>query len=112
MTLTNSPPVSGAPTPLETAGLGGLVERQVSVDTYRVFKPATRLYEQVAADLGVAPGDCMMVAAHVWDTIGAQSAGMTGALLTRPGNAVLPVPQLPRPSVVAADVLELSRLLD
>lgn len=27
-----------------------------------------------------------MVAAHVWDTVGAQSAGMQGALFTRPAT--------------------------
>jgi 2-haloacid dehalogenase len=43
-----------------------------------------------------------MVAAHVWDTIGAQSAGLAAALLTRPGNAPLPVPGLPLPNVVAS----------
>ncbi|MEW5811712.1 MAG: haloacid dehalogenase type II [Actinomycetota bacterium] len=110
VTLTNSPPVSGAPTPLEKAGLSGYVERQFSVDTFATFKPATALYVDVAAQLDVAPQDCMMVAAHVWDTIGAQSAGMQGAFLARPGNAV--VPTLPQPTVVAADVLELARLLD
>ena len=31
-----------------------------------------------------------MVAAHVWDTIGAQSVGFSAALITRPGNAPLP----------------------
>ena len=55
VTLTNSPPVTRAPSPLERAGLGDFIERQFSVDTYRMFKPATRLYEQVAADLGAAP---------------------------------------------------------
>lgn len=49
----------------------------------------------------------MMVAAHVWDTIGAQSAGFRGALITRPGNAALPAIDLPQPDVVAADLREL-----
>ena len=31
----------------------------------------------------------MMVAAHVWDTIGAQRLGSDAALITRPGNAPL-----------------------
>ncbi len=110
VTLTNSPSVTRAPSPLERAGLGDFIERQFSVDTYRMFKPATRLYEQVAADLGVAPTECMMVAAHVWDTIGAQSAGMSGAFVARPGNAVIPT--LPLPTVVAADLVDLARQLD
>jgi 2-haloacid dehalogenase len=49
-----------------------------------------------------------MVAAHVWDTIGAQSAGFSGALITRPGNAPLPTPDLPQPDIVAADLRELA----
>ncbi|BBX70491.1 haloacid dehalogenase [Mycolicibacterium psychrotolerans] len=109
VTLTNSPPVSGSPTPLERAGLSRYVEQQFSVDTFTTFKPATRLYTDVAAALGVRPADCMMVAAHVWDTIGAQSAGMQGAFIARPGNAVIPA--LPQPTVVAADLRELARLL-
>ena len=59
----------------------------------------------------MAPEDCMMVAAHVWDTIGAQSAGFGGALITRPGNAPLPIPGLPQPAVVAKDLREFAQQL-
>jgi 2-haloacid dehalogenase len=45
-----------------------------------------------------------MVATHVWDTVGAQSAGFTAGLITRPGNARLPVGSLPQPNVVAPDL--------
>jgi 2-haloacid dehalogenase len=111
VTLTNSPPKPGAPTPLENAGLGRFFEKQFSVGTWRVFKPSPVLYTGVAADLGVKPADCMMVAAHVWDTIGAQAAGLRGALITRPGNAPLPAGALPQPDLVAADILELAERL-
>ena len=57
----------------------------------------------VAHDLEVAPSARCMVAAHVWDTVGAQSAGLSAALVTRPGNAPMPVSGLPQPNVVAAD---------
>jgi len=49
-----------------------------------------------------------MVAAHVWDTIGAQSAGILAALLTRQGNAQLPIDGLPQPHIVAEDVTDLA----
>jgi 2-haloacid dehalogenase len=111
VTLTNSPPKPGVPTPLENAGLAESFEKQFSVDTWRAFKPSPQLYQGVAEDLGVPPSDCMMVAAHVWDTIGAQSAGLRGALITRPGNAPLPINALPQPGVVAADLLELAERL-
>ena len=107
VTLTNSPPNPGFPTPLENAGLAHHFEKQFSVDAWRVFKPARRLYADVADELGVAPSACMMVAAHVWDTMGAQAAGFSGALITRPGNALLPVDELPQPTIVAADIGDL-----
>jgi 2-haloacid dehalogenase len=111
VTLTNSPPNPSGASPLENAGLGGYFERQFSVDACRTFKPARQVYEYACSELHVAPTDCMMVAAHVWDTIGAQSAGFSAALITRPGNAQLPVDGLPQPTFVAADLRELARQL-
>ncbi len=110
VTLTNSPHSDG-PTPLDHAGLTEFFERQFTVDDSRVFKPSTSLYTGVARSLGVAPGDCMMVAAHAWDTIGAQSAGFSGALITRPGNAALRVPGIPEPTVIASNLLQLNEVL-
>ena len=111
VTLTNSPPNPGVPSPLESAGLGGYFERQFSVDACRTFKPARDVYNHVCRELEVAPAECMMVAAHVWDTIGAQSAGFSGALITRPGNAPLPLDGPPQPTLVAADLRQLAQQL-
>jgi 2-haloacid dehalogenase len=111
VTLTNSPPNPDGASPLESAGLGGYFERQFSVDACRTFKPARDVYEYVCRELRVAPAECMMVAAHVWDTIGAQSAGFSAALITRPGNAPLPLDDLPQPTIVAADLRELAQQL-
>jgi 2-haloacid dehalogenase len=61
--------------------------------------------------LGVQPSECMMVAAHVWDTIGAQRAGFSGALIARPGNAPLPAPGVPQPTLVVGDLIELAERL-
>jgi 2-haloacid dehalogenase len=111
VTLTNSPPNPDGASPLESAGLGGYFERQFSVDACRTFKPARDVYEYVCRELRVAPAECMMVAAHVWDTIGAQSAGFSAALITRPGNAPLPLDDLPQPTIVVADLRELAQQL-
>lgn len=111
VTLTNSPRRPGVPTVLENAGLAGYFEHQLSVDSCRAFKPAPVVYRHVCEVLGVAPADCMMVAAHVWDTIGAQGAGFSSALLTRPGNPPLPVAGLPQPGLVAGDLRELATRL-
>jgi 2-haloacid dehalogenase len=109
VTLTNSPPpVGNAKSPLENTGLDRFIERQFSIQAARAYKPAQVAYHMVAQELDVAPETCCMVAAHVWDTIGAQSAGMHAALLTRPGNAPLPVDGLPQPNIVAKDLNELA----
>jgi 2-haloacid dehalogenase len=111
VTLTNSPPSGFGPSPIDNAGLGHLFERQFSVDACRAFKPAPAPYLYTCEQLAVAPADCMMVAAHVWDTIGAQSVGYSGALITRPGNATLPVPGLPQPTFAATDLRDLAATL-
>jgi 2-haloacid dehalogenase len=107
-TLTNSPPMRGSPTPLESARLDRFFERQFNIESVGAYKPTPTVYHMVARELGIPAAACCMVAAHVWDTIGGQSAGMTGALLTRPGNAALPVPGLPQPNAMAADLPSLA----
>jgi 2-haloacid dehalogenase len=108
VTLTNSPPVENGRTPLENAGIAEYIQRQFSVDTSRIYKPSSPLYKGVAEELGVPPSECMMVAAHVWDIIGAQAAGFSGALVTRAGNAPLPARGVLPPTLVVADLIELA----
>jgi 2-haloacid dehalogenase len=105
--FTNSPPVH--PTPVENAGLGNFFEREFSIDRVRRFKPAPQCYHMVAEELDVELSECGMVAAHVWDTLGAQSAGYSGAaLITRGVNAPLPVHRIPQPQIVAPDFIGLA----
>ncbi|OBH64218.1 haloacid dehalogenase type II [Mycobacterium sp. E2479] len=111
VTLSNSPPNPDGPTALQRSGLADFFEHQLSVDARSVFKPSPAVYRYVCETLGVAPPDCMMVAAHVWDIIGAQNVGFSGALLTRRGNTPLPVDGLPQPNIVANDLRELAELL-
>jgi 2-haloacid dehalogenase len=52
--------------------------------------------------MGVAAADCLLIACHNWDTMGAASAGMRCALVMRTGNAPL---QIGRPAdFVGADL--------
>jgi 2-haloacid dehalogenase len=103
ITLTNSPPDPQA-SPLKHAGIDGWFEKSFSVDRVRRFKPAPQAYHMVAEELDVPPPAICMVAAHVWDTIGAQSVGCSGALIARSGNAPLPVHGLPQPQAIAPDL--------
>lgn len=111
VTLSNSPPNPHGPTALQHSGLAGYFDHQLSVDARSVFKPSPAVYRYVCETLGVAPVDCMMVAAHVWDTIGAQNVGFGGALITRRGNAPLPVDGLPQPNIIADDLRQLAEQL-
>jgi 2-haloacid dehalogenase len=111
VTLTNSPHKPGVQTPLENAGLADFFEHQFSVESCRAFKPSPLVYRHVCQQLHVAPADCMMVAAHVWDTLGAQNVGFSSALITRPGNPPLPVDGLPQPDLVVSDLRQLAAQL-
>jgi 2-haloacid dehalogenase len=107
VTLTNSPPVPGQ-SPLQNAGLGGWFEKSFSVDRVRRFKPAPEVYHMVADELDVSPSQICMVATHVWDTIGAQSIGCSGALIARPGNAPLRAEGVPQPQIIEPDLLAMA----
>lgn len=111
VTLTNSPPNPNGPTALQNAGLADFFEHQLSVDTCRAFKPSPVVYRYVCQTLEVGPADCMMVAAHVWDTLGAQNVGFSSALITRPGNPPLPADGLPQPTLVVSDLRQLAEHL-
>lgn len=111
-TLTNSPHPPGLPTALENAGLAEFFEQRFTVDACQAFKPAPSVYRYVCSELDVTPADCLMVASHVWDLLGARNVGFGTVLITRPGNAPLPIDTLPQPDFVARDLPELARLLN
>lgn len=88
---------------LERAGLIDLFERRFSVDeTVHRHKPAPEAYQSVAAELELEPGGICLIASHVWDTIGALSAGWQAGLILRTGNAPLDVG--PQPDYVGDDL--------
>jgi 2-haloacid dehalogenase len=88
---------------LEHAGVIDVFERRFSVDeTVKRHKPAQEAYHSVAAALQLDPGDICLVACHVWDTIGAQSAGWQAGLIRREGNAPLDVG--PQPDYIGEDL--------
>jgi 2-haloacid dehalogenase len=88
---------------LEHAGVIDLFERRFSVDeTVKRHKPAQEAYHSVASALDLDPGNICLVASHVWDTIGALSAGWQAGLILREGNAPLDVG--PQPTYIGTDL--------
>ncbi|ARU90206.1 haloacid dehalogenase type II [Pseudomonas sp. M30-35] len=107
VTLTNSAS-SASPTALELAGLSEFFEHSFSVESVKKFKPAPETYQLVADQMAVERSELIMVACHLWDTIGAQAAGCKGALLLRPYNAMLPTAGVPEPDYIASELSELA----
>ena len=103
VTLTNSAPTAQG-SPIDRAGIADLFDRAFSVHDVKRLKPAPECYRMVADAMEVTPGALCLVAAHMWDTLGAQAVGCAGAFVARPGNAVLPVEGVPQPDIVAPDL--------
>ncbi|MCI0688059.1 MAG: haloacid dehalogenase type II [Sporichthyaceae bacterium] len=82
ITLTNGS-ASNTAALLDRAGLGGYVEKTVSVDEVRRWKPAAEPYRHAADVCGVLPDRMAMVAAHGWDVHGARQAGLVTAWVSR-----------------------------
>jgi len=107
VTLTNTPKGQG-PDALTRAGVGDFFEQRFTVEPARRFKPAPETYKLVTDTLAIAPSSACMIAAHTWDTLGAQAAGWSAALVTRSVNAVLEAPDVPKPEIVGSDLADVA----
>jgi 2-haloacid dehalogenase len=95
---------------LEQAHIIDFFEHRFSVDeSVRRHKPAQEAYGFVARQLSLEPQNICLIASHVWDTIGALSAGWEAALILRTGNAPLPVG--PQPTYVGNDLDDVANQL-
>ena len=101
VTLTHGSP-GVAEAGLERGGVTPLVERSLSSEVIRAWKPSRRVYLWAAGVCDVAPGHLALVAAHGWDVLGAQRAGLTGAWFPR-HERVYPAVYEP-PHVTAPDL--------
>ena len=68
---------------LERGGIAPLVERSLSSEQIRAWKPSREAYLWAVGSCGVAPDRMALVASHGWDVLGAQRAGLTGAWFPR-----------------------------
>jgi 2-haloacid dehalogenase len=87
---------------LERGGITPLVERTLSSEEIRAWKPAREVYLWAAGSCGVPPARLALVAAHGWDVLGAQRAGLTGAWFPRSERSYPAVYDAPH--VLAADL--------
>lgn len=75
---------------LDQAKLDGLVERSVSIDEVKRWKPAKEVYLYAADAAKVEPARMALVAAHDWDCHGAARAGLVTGFVARKGTGYHP----------------------
>jgi 2-haloacid dehalogenase len=94
---------------VDRSGLGGLVDRVVTVSEVYRWKPAAVVYLYAAEVLGVPLDRLALVAAHDWDCHGAKRAGLTTGWVSRKsGGFGAP---FARPDVVGEDLTEVAAKL-
>ena len=103
--LTNSPPQL-AEAQLMHAELTPFMERIMSVDAVQSLKPAAKVYEYAAEQLGIKPAKIRLIAAHSWDVAGAMRAGCAAGFVARPGMVLEPL--FPAPDIIAADMISMA----
>jgi 2-haloacid dehalogenase len=68
---------------LRRAGVDRHVDRVISVDDVRRYKPAPQVYRHAAESCRVPPERLALVAAHAWDIHGAHAAGLVTGWVSR-----------------------------
>ena len=104
VTLTHGSP-GIAEAGLERGGVTPLVERSLSSEVIRAWKPAREVYLWAAGVCDVAPDRMALVASHGWDVLGAQRAGLTGVWFPRSERvypAVYETPHVAAPDLPGA----------
>ncbi|MBI3635906.1 MAG: haloacid dehalogenase type II [Candidatus Rokubacteria bacterium] len=89
---------------LARAQLDAFVERIISIDEVRHWKPRREVYLHAAQSLGVAPEALALVAAHAWDICGATRAGLVTAWVARKETVFHAA--MATPTLKAADLVE------
>jgi 2-haloacid dehalogenase len=68
---------------LEAAGLLDDVEAVITVAEVEAYKPHPEPYRRAVERLGLEPQEITLIAAHGWDVIGAQAAGLQAIWIDR-----------------------------
>jgi 2-haloacid dehalogenase len=80
---------------LDRSRLAFFVEKVISIDEVRHWKPNREVYLHAARSVGVAPERLALIAAHAWDVHGAKQAGLCGAWVRRQDKAYHAAMQAP-----------------
>ncbi|UWQ63154.1 haloacid dehalogenase type II [Leisingera caerulea] len=93
---------------VQSAGLGGVLDDVLSVESVGVFKPDSRVYDLVGERFGCARDEVLFVSSNGWDAAGAAGYGFITAWVNRAGE---PVDRLPwRPAHILPDLTSIPDL--
>ena len=81
----------------------------LSIEEVGLYKPHKNVYEWAARKMGIAPQDCMLVAAHGWDIAGAKWAGWRTAFISRTGQQIYPLAE--KPDMTGSNLKEIAAQL-
>lgn len=87
---------------VQSAGIGGLLDDVLSVESVGIFKPAGAVYDLVGQRFGCAKEEVLFVSSNGWDAAAAAGYGFRTAWVNRAGD---PMDRLPaRPGTVLDDL--------
>ncbi|MBT8460503.1 MAG: haloacid dehalogenase type II [Boseongicola sp.] len=93
---------------VDFSGTRESLDKVLSVDDVKVFKPARAVYDMVETNLGVTPDQVLFVSANGWDAAGAASYGFHTAWINRSSE---PIDRLPgKPTHVLPDLTSIPQL--
>lgn len=91
---------------MERTGLVSYFEAVLSAEEVHKYKPAPLVYQWAAAQLGLPPGEIMLVSSHDWDVTGAANAGMQTAYVQSKSKLFYPL--APEPDLRLQDIEDLT----
>ncbi len=80
---------------VQSAGISGLLDVSLSVESVGVFKPHASVYDLVGAHYGCAKEEVLFVSSNGWDAAAATGYGFTTAWVNRGGDPVDRLPWTP-----------------
>jgi len=80
---------------VQSAGIGGLLDEVLSVQSVGIFKPARVVYDLVGHRFGCAPEEVLFVSSNGWDACAAAGYGFGTVWANRAGEPVDRLPAAP-----------------
>jgi 2-haloacid dehalogenase len=92
---------------LTKAGLSGFVDKTITIEEVKHWKPRPEVYLHAAKACGVEVSEIALVAAHAWHTQGAGRAGLTTGWVSRTEKRFAPA--MDPPDVKGRTLVEVVR---